>query len=196
MGIKKHRRPGGAPKDRNKRADFRNRRDIKPQISKFRITNKKRIEMSSLSNGARYLESKPLLKLLDRRGMKYGRDCILRTVRNDYQLRRDFYKFGIRNKSGLEEALLQLLFECRNLKDWESGGDNLVDVFHLIKGRVEWASNCSVDLVMQLFFALLRARLGCRASSRKNACKVALRVDKVISVSNPKELHFRSRVVH
>lgn len=145
--------------------------------------------MSCLSKGARYPKTKPLLKLLDHRGMNYGHHHILRTVRNDYQLRREFHKLGIRNKRGSEEALMELLFECRNLKDWESGGDNLVDVFHLIKGRVEWTSNCSVDLIMQLFFALLRARLGCQASSRKNACKVALRVDKVISVSTPKELH-------
>lgn len=150
--------------------------------------------MSFLSNGARNPKPKPLLKLFDRRGMNYGQYHILRTVRNDYQLRREFYKLGIRNKRELEEALLELLFECRNLKYWESGGDNLVDVFHLIKGRVEWASDCSVDLIMQLFFALLQARLGCRSSSRKNACKVALRVDKVISVSTLKELHLCSRV--
>jgi hypothetical protein len=71
----------------------------------------------------------------------------------------------------------------------------LVDVFRLIKGRIEWASNCSVDLIMQLFFALLRARLGCPARSRKNACKVALRVDKVIRVSTTKKLYWRSRVL-
>lgn len=190
MGIKKHRRQSAA-KDRNKRASFRKRPDLRPQSSKSRIINMKREEMSCLSNGSKYPKTKPLRKLFDRRGMNYGSHHILRTARNDYQLRREFYKFGIRNKSGVEEALLELLFECRNLKDWESGGDNLVDVFRLIKGRVEWASNCSVHLVMQLFFALLRARLGCRAGSRKNACKVALRVDKVISVSYPKELHLR-----
>lgn len=84
---------------------------------------------------------------------------------------------------------MQLLFECRNLKDWESGGDNLVDVFGLIKERVHWASTCSTDLIMQLFFALLRARLDCSVSSRNNACRIARRVDQVIRVSTFQELY-------
>lgn len=173
MGIKKHARPSAAIKDSNKRSSLRNRPDLRPQVNKPRAGAPK---------------TKPLLKLFDRRGMRYGRDRILRTVRNDYQLRREFYKLGIRSRKSAEKALLELLFQCRNLKDWESGGDNLVDVFRLIKGRVEWASsNCSVDLIMQLFFALLRARLEFPARLRKNACKVARRVDKVIRVSTSEE---------
>lgn len=121
--------------------------------------------------------------------MAYGRFRILRTVHSEYHLRWEFYKSGIRDKDTVEEALLQLLFECRNLKDWESGGDDLVNVFSIIKKRVDWALNCPVDILIQLFFALLRARLDCSASSRNNACRVARRVDQVIRVSTSKELY-------
>ncbi|KAG8160925.1 hypothetical protein KVR01_009189 [Diaporthe batatas] len=140
--------------------------------------------MSFLSNADIRRHTKPLLQLFDHQGMAYDRFRILRTVRSEYHLRWELYKHGIRDKDAVEEALLKLLFECRNLKDWESGGDNLVEVFRLIKARVHWASNCSTDLIMQLFFAILRARLDCSASCRNNACKVARRVDQVIRYIN------------
>ncbi|POS75468.1 hypothetical protein DHEL01_v206145 [Diaporthe helianthi] len=140
--------------------------------------------MSLLPNTAFHRRTKPLLQLFDHRGMAYGRYRIFRTVASEYHLRREFYKHGFHDKDAVEEALLQLLFECRNLKYWESGGDDLANVFSLIKGRVDWASNCSLDIIMQLFFALVRARLDCPVSSRNNACKVARRVDQVIRYIN------------
>lgn len=127
--------------------------------------------------------------------MAYGSRSILHTINHDDKLRRKFLRRGIRSKKGVEEALLELLFQCRNLKDWDSGGDNLVDVFRLIKGRVKWAADCSVDLIMQLFFALLRARLDCPVNMREIPCKVALRVDKVISVSHSKASHLILRML-
>lgn len=186
MGIKKDPRPSVALKDSTMRYSHHNRSRIKPQIKKHRITNKK-TKISVPSEGAKAMRFRPLAKLFHRGGMAYGRRSILRTIHNDYQLRRKFLRLGIRSRQGVEDALLELLFQCRNLKDWDSGGDNLVDVFRLIKGRVKWASIFSVDLIMQLFFTLLRARLDCPVNLRKTSCKVALRVDKVISVSVPKD---------
>lgn len=183
MGTKKSPQSSAAIKDSSKRSSRRNRSRIKPQMHQRRIINKKKAKMSLHFKGAKAPRFKPLAKLFNHGGMAYGSRSILHTIHNDYQLRRKFLRRGIRSKKGVEEALLELLFQCRNLKDWDSGGDNLVDVFRLIKGRVKWAANCSVDLVMQLFFALLRARLECPRNLRENACKVALRVDKVISVS-------------
>lgn len=185
MGIKKNLRPSAALKDQSKRPSFRNRSSFKPQTNKSRLINKKKAKMSLPAIRGKAPRFWPLFKLFDRGGMAYGRHSILRTARNDSQLRRKFFNVGTRSRQGVEDALLELLFQCRNLKDWDSGGDNLVDVFRLIKGRVKWAANCSVDLIMQLFFTLLRARLDCPAKLRKNSCKVALRVDKVISVSPP-----------
>lgn len=194
MGIKKSPRPKVALKDPSERYSLHNRSRIKPHINKSRAINKQQPKMSFSSKGARTSRAKPLAKVFNRGGMAYGRRSILRTVHNDYQLRRKFLRRGIRSRKGVENALLELLFQCRNLKDWDSGGDNLFDVFRIIKGRVKWAANCSVDLIMQLFFTLIRARLECPSSSRRNACKVALRVDKVISVSTPKALRLNSRM--
>ncbi|KKY30014.1 hypothetical protein UCDDA912_g10060 [Diaporthe ampelina] len=184
MGINNSRRPRAALKDSSKRSSVRNRPPHRPQLNKSQIASKQQAKMSFLSKRSKAPRLKPLRKLFDRRGMAYGRRSILHTVRKDYQLRRKFLSRGIESREGVEEALLELLFQCRNLKDWDSGGDNLVDVFRLIKGRVEWAANCSVDLIMQLFFTLLRARLDCPTRLRKNAGKVALRVDKVILYIN------------
>lgn len=192
MGIKKSPRPKVVLKDPSKRYGLHNRSRIKPHINKSRVINKQQANMAFSSKGARASWSKPLAKVFNRGGMAYGRRSILRTVHNDYQLRRKFLRRGIRSRKAVEEALLELLFQCRNLKDWNSGDDNLFDVFRLIKGRVKWAANCSVDLIMQLFFTLIRARLEYPGSSRRNACKVALRVDKVISVSIPKALRLIS----
>lgn len=189
MGIKKNLRPSAAPKDQSRHSSFRNRSSFKPQTNKSRLINKKKAKMSLPSIRAKNPRFWPLFKLFDRGGMAYGRRSILRTARNDSQLRRQFLNAGIRSRQGVEDALMELLFQCRNLKDWDAGGDNLVDVFRLIKGRVKWATNCSVDLVMQLFFTLLRARLDCPANLRKNSCKVALRVDKVIAVSFSQALY-------
>lgn len=194
MGIKKAPRPKVVLKDSTKRSSLHNRSRIKLHIKKPRVINKQQAKMYFSSKGARASRCKPLAKFFYRGGMAYGRRSILRTIHNDYQLRRKFLRRGIRSRKGVEEALLELLFQCRNLKDWDSGGDNLIDVFRLIKGRVEWAANCSVDLIMQLFFTLIRARLDCPGSLRKNACQVALRVDKVISVSIPKALHLNLRI--
>lgn len=163
-------------------------------MHQHRIINKKKAKMSLSSKGFKALRFKPLAELFRRGGMAYGNRNILHTMNHDDRLRRKFLRRGIRSKNAVEEALLELLFQCRNLKDWDSGGDNLVDVFRLIKGRVKWAANCSVDLIMQLFFALLRARLECPRNLRKDSCKVALRVDKVISVSIPKASYLISRV--
>lgn len=194
MGIKKNPRPSVTLKDSSKRYSHHNKSRIKPQIKKHRIVNRKKTKLSLPSKGAKAMRFKPLAKLFNRGGMAYGRRSILRTTHNDYQLRRKFLMLGIRSRKGVEDALLELLFQCRNLKDWDSGGDNLVDVFRLIKGRVKWASSLSVDLIMQLFFTVLRARLDCPANLRKTSCKVALRVDKVISVSVPKALYLISRM--
>jgi hypothetical protein len=170
MGIKKHHRTSRSSKGSGRHliSSLRYRIDTGPQLNKPR---------------ARAAMTKPLHKLFDRRGMRYGRHRVLRTVRNDNQLRREFYKVSIRDRNAADQALLELLFQCRNLRYWESGGDNLVDVFRLLKGRISWASHCSVDLIMQIFFALIRARLDCPARLRQNAGKVAQRVDKVIRVS-------------
>ncbi|KAK7709819.1 hypothetical protein SLS64_006061 [Diaporthe eres] len=184
MGMRKGPRPKLLLKDPGKRYRLHNRTRIKPHIKKPRVINKQQAKMPFPRNRPRDLRSKPLAKLFYRGGMAYGRRSILRTIHNDYQLRHKFLRRGIWSKKGVEEALLELLFQCRNLKDWDSGDDNLVDVFRLIKGRVKWAANCSVDLIMHLFFTLVRARLDCPGSLRKNACKVALRIDKVISYLN------------
>lgn len=194
MGIKKGPRSRAALKDSSKRPIVRNRPPLKPQLNKSRIISKQQTKMHfpwKKANGRRF---KPLVKLFDRRGMAYGRRSIFRNGRHDEYLRLTFISRGIETREGVEKALLEFLFQCRNLRDWDSGGDNLVDVFGLIKGRVEWAANCSVDLVMQLFFTLLRARLNCPAGLRKNAGKVALRVDKVISVSISKALYWTLRM--
>lgn len=195
MGIKKNLRPSAALKDPSKHSSFRNRPSFKPQTNKSRHIKKRKSKRSLPSIRVKNPRFWPLFKLFDRGGMAYGRRSILRTARNDSQLRRQFLKVGIRSRQGVEDALMELLFQCRNLKDWDAGGDNLVDVFRLIKGRVKWAANCSVDLIMQLFFTLLRARLDCPAKLRKNSCKVALRVDKVISVSFPRALHPSFRMI-
>lgn len=193
MGIKKGPRPKVVLKDPRKRHSLHNRSRIKPHTKKSRVMNKQQARMSFSSKGARSSRFSPLVKLLNRRGMAYGRRSILRTVHNDHQLRRKLLRRGIRSRKRVEDALLELLFQCRNLKDWNSGDDNLFNVFRIIKGRVKWAANCSVDLIMQLFFTLIRARLECPGSWRKKACKVALRVDKVISVSVSEALHLTSR---
>lgn len=195
MGTKKSRRPSAAIKDSSKHSSRRNSSHIKSQMHQRQIINKKKAKMSLRSKIAKAPRFKPLAKLFHRGGMAYGSRSILHTLHNDYQLRRKFLRRGIRSKKGVEEALLELLFQCRNLKDWDSGGDNLVDVFRLIKGRVKWAADCSVDLIMQLFFALLRARLDCPVNMRKTSCKVALRVDKVISVSLSKASYLILRML-
>ncbi|KAI3397405.1 hypothetical protein diail_10736 [Diaporthe ilicicola] len=180
MAFKKKSRPSAAVKNSSRRYDSRNR----PQVNKPQLMNKEQAKMPFPSQGVNYQKLKPLARLFGRGGMSYGRRSILRTVRNDNQLRCKFLNLGILTRKGVEQALLELLFQSRNLKDWDAGGDDLVDVFRLIKGRVKWAAECSVDLVMQLFFALLRGRLDCSGSLRtENCCKVALRVDKVIAVS-------------
>lgn len=193
MGARKRSRPSAAVKDSSKRHHFRNR----SQIRKVQIINKQLAKLSFLSKGAKAQSSKPLVEFFRRGGMAYGQSSILRTVHKDNQLRRKLLNLGIRNRKGVEEALLELLYHFRNLKDWDSGDDDLFDVFRLLKGRVKWAASCSVDLIMQLFFALLRARLDYPHNLRtKNCCKVALRVDKVISVSIIKQLYLLFSDVH
>lgn len=195
MGTKKSRQPNAAIRDSSKHSSHRNRSTIKSQIHQRRIINKKKANMSLRSKGANAPRFKPLAKLFYCGGMAYGSRSILHIPKHDYKLCRKFLRRGIRSKKGVEAALLELLFQCRNLKDWDSGGDNLVDVFRLIKGRVKWAADCSVDLIMQLFFSLLRARLDCPVSMRKTSCKVALRVDKVISVSVSKASYLTLRML-
>ncbi|KAL1870199.1 hypothetical protein Daus18300_005263 [Diaporthe australafricana] len=181
MGAKKRSRPSSAVKDTSKRQHFHNG----SQIRKVQIIDKQQTKMTFLSKGTKAHNSKPLVKLFGRGGMAYGHGSILRTVRKDNELRCKLLNLGIRSRKGVEQALLELLYQFRNLKDWDAGGDDLFDVFRLIKGRVKWAASCSVDLIMQLFFALLRARLDCSQSLRtQNCCKVALRVDKIISYIN------------
>lgn len=183
MGIKRISRPSVVLKDSSKRYRLHNKFRLKPQTKKARDIKQQQRKRSLFFKGSRPSRFKPLIKLFSRGGMAYGRRSILRTTQNDLQLRRKFDRLGIRGRKGVEKALLELLFQCRNLRDWDSGGDNLVDVFRLVKGRVKWASDVSVDLIMQLFFTLLRARLDCPVNLRKNSCNVALRVDQVISVS-------------
>lgn len=195
MGTKKSRRPSSAIKDSSKHSIRRDRSPIKSQMHQRRIINKKKANMSLRSKATKAPRFKPLAKLFYRGGMAYGSRSILHTTNHDYKLCRKFLRRGIRSKKRVEEALLELLFQCRNLKDWDSGGDNLVDVFRLIKGRVKWAADCSVDLIMQLFFVLVRARLDCPINMRKISCKVALRVDKVISVSISEASYLTLRVL-
>ncbi|CAN8102115.1 unnamed protein product [Discula destructiva] len=125
-----------------------------------------------------------LSSLLRRGGMRFG-PVILRAASTDRFLFRKLQNKGIESKESLEHVLLELLFEARVLVNW-SVTDDLVVAFTCIKDKLDWASDIYVEILIQLFHAVMRARLSLRGTPAfdQEPCAVADRVDQVVSWMN------------
>lgn len=125
----------------------------------------------------------PLLMLFYGSGLKFDH-ILLPTSRRDKLLRRQLIDQGIESKESVEFIILQLLFEARVLADWNTT-DNLMDVFEYIKDKLDWASDIHVTILIQIFHAVLRARMcwldkPVAPFDPESSCAVATRVDKLV----------------